>query len=209
LNRIFTTNLDQLLDKALGSQGIAITEENAAEIQKARADGRVPIIYLHGRLDRTYQITESDVFNTNYRMLNMELMNALIGADRFVFVGYSMSDPDFRRIYMEYRQQITLREKSGKLTYFVMPPLDAFAYRLGKLIWEERGVRWIPLTARVFFSTLKQFLESRTTKEIRENIMKKYDLKTIEAYDDLVTQAAEILRTEKSEAIQFLSQVRR
>ena len=95
--RFFTTNFDKLLSKTFGDQGVQITERNAKEIRKVQETGRIAIILLHGGLDVDYQISERDLCDKQYRMLNDEFHSALHTAGAFVFVGYSMNDPDFRR----------------------------------------------------------------------------------------------------------------
>lgn len=206
LSLFFTTNFDQLFRKTFGDQAVHIPEKDAGNIRKVQKGGKIAIIDLHGNFDSDYRITESDVFDKEYKILHGEFRNALHTAEAFVFVGYSMSDPDFRRIYMEYRQEIASRDEAEKMTYFVAPCKDGFSYRLGTVIWKNRGAVWIPFDSAEFFAALRRFLERREDKRVREAILKKYNLapEDDEAYQDLVKRTAEILRIERSEAVQFL-----
>ena len=143
-------------------------------------------------------------------MLQSEFLSALLGADAFVFVGYSISDPDFRRLYMTYRTQITNRGGRGKKTYLVSPPGDEFSWRLGRVIWEERGCVWIPLTAADFFQELRKYLEERVDRDVRVRIMLKYGIKEDDqaAFEDLVKRTQDVLLIEPADAIRFLDDAR-
>ncbi|MFH1009455.1 MAG: SIR2 family protein, partial [Candidatus Latescibacterota bacterium] len=195
-----------LFSKTFGGGAVQITEENVRDIPKVQEAGKIAIIGLHGSLDSDYTITETDVFDKEYKILEGEFHSALHTAGAFVFIGYSMSDPDFRRIYMEYRQEITGRGEAKKSTCFVAPAKDEFSYRLGSVIWRRRGAVWIPFDATEFFAVLRRFLERRESKRIREAILKKYGHapEDNEAFDDLVQRTADILKVERSDAVAFL-----
>jgi hypothetical protein len=209
LNRIFTTNFDPLLETALGARGVRITEDNTQEIANVQRAEKLPILYLHGTLESgNYQITESDVFDRRFRALHHIFRTALNEADAFVFVGYSMSDPDFRSLYLDYREEMDLRQKAKKKAYIVAPEEDVHTYALGKGIWESREAVWLPLDAESFFSGIRSILDQRVSKEEKERIMKKYHLKDEKAFLEKVELTAQILRIEKGEAIQFLSEAR-
>jgi len=209
LERIFTTNFDELLEIALGASGKRITELNTREIAGAQRTGLIPILYLHGVLEEgQYEITESDVFRTTFKALHNVFRTALSEADAFVFVGYSMSDPDFRRIYRGYREDIELRRENGKDTYVVSPPADRYEYSLGHRIWKTRGAIWLPFTASEFFSRLKTILETKSTIFIEQSIMRKYGLKTTSEYLDKVKLTSEILNIGRADAIRFLAEAR-
>lgn len=209
LNQVFTTNFDTLLEKTIGSErAISITEDNSKEIRKAQQNGLIPVIHLHGKLDGEYEITESDVFATNFSTLGSEFKNALFYADVFTFVGYSMTDPDFRRIYIEYRADWNVRKKYEKDSYVVAPPKDEFSYTLGKKIWSARSVKWIPLDAETFFDRLKELMEVHAEIEIREKIKEKYNIVDENALKDLIKQTMGILGIKSYDALQFLLEAR-
>ncbi len=208
--RFFTTNFDKLLSKTFGDQGVQITERNAKEIRKVQEAGRIAIILLHGALDSDYQISERDLFDKQYRMLNDEFHSALHTAGAFVFVGYSMNDPDFRRIYMQYRAEISDRGEPDKMTYYVAPAKDEFAYRLGKAIWDRRRAVWLPFDSENFFSGWKAFLSRREDRRVREAVAAKYGLTRDDqqAFEELVSRTMGVLRVERFDAIQFLYEAR-
>jgi hypothetical protein len=209
INRIFTTNYDNLL--ALGFDGAqTITETNVRRMREVINNGKLAVIHLHGRIDEhePYQITESDVLNEKHRILTNELRAALITADAFVFVGYSMNDPDFRRLYQLYRADIENRHLAGKRTYVVMPAASATEFRFGSVLWASRDAVWIPMSATAFFERLKSFLEGYAEDLVREEISTKYGLKTRAALDNLISSTADILNVESADAVQFLLEAR-
>ena len=207
VTRIFTTNFDRLLDKAFGKLGKRITQANTREIVSAQRTGLVPILYLHGTIEESsYQITESDVFDSSFNSLQTMFRTALAEADAFVFVGYSMNDPDLRRVYRAYRSDIESRRELAKLSYVVGPAADAYQYRLGRKLWEVRGAIWLPFTAAAFFARLKAILERQGDNLVRRFIMQKYRLKTNEEYLDKVTLTSEILHISENDAIRFLAE---
>lgn len=208
LRRIYTTNFDKLLEKALSGRGVTVTERNAHEIDEI-SDEKVPVLHLHGTLDDDrYQITESDLFSDQFRKLHSRFETRLREADAFVFVGYSMSDPDFRHIYMRYQNDIRSRVEDKKDSYVVSPTATQEEYELGKAIWSSRGAIWLPLDAASFFSAIKGILESSTTKDIEEGIMKKYHLADRAAYQEKVEETMRVLEISEADAIEFLSQTR-
>ena len=209
-NQIFTTNFDKLLEKSIGLQkALTIEEDNAHGIKKAQQKGLLPVIHLHGILDGKYQVTETDVYDTRFSALFNEFESALYNCKAFVFVGYSMMDPDLRRIYMEYREGWKLRKaNSDKKTYFISPPKDEFSYRLGKKIHENRGSEWIPLSAAEFFARLKDLMDTHTETEARKMIMNKYHTKDENAIEDLIEAARKTIGGTRRDGIMLLLQTR-
>ncbi len=207
LRRIYTSNFDMLLEKALSGRGETVTEQNAHDIDDIE-DEKVPILHLHGTLDGEYQITESDVFSDRFRKLEKRFEIALRETDAFVFVGYSMSDPDFRLIYMRYQGDIRARKEDKKDSYVVSPPQSQYQYELANAVWKSRQALWIPLGAEEFFAAISATLRSKTTKEIEEKIMKKYHLADQDSYRQKIEQTMKILEIGESDAVEFLAQTR-
>jgi hypothetical protein len=204
LSRIFTTNFDSLLLQVMGHSAVAVNENNPGEARAAPARGQIPLLYLHGSLDHEFQLTESDIFKNRLRGLHATFQAALIEAGVFVFVGYSMSDPDFRGIYMRYRDELSLRRERGDSTFVVSPSRSEYHYLLGKDIWGARRARWIPLDATDFFSRLKRALDERGRSHMRDAIMARRGLKDLASYEDLVERTAQALALSREEAVDFL-----
>lgn len=209
LDAVFTTNFDLLIEQTLGdSIAETLVESDAKKLRQIRGTGRLPILHLHGVLSNEYEITETDLYKSRFRALTTEFQTALQYNDAFVFVGYSMNDPDFRNIYLKYREEIINRGKVDKKTYVVSPARDEYSYRLGKEVWRQRGAEWIPLDAASFFAELKRVLESRFDKDTKDKVKRKYALVDDMALGELVNRVAEALRVEPSEALEFLSEAR-
>jgi hypothetical protein len=187
-----------------------ITKDNVAEIKDALRSGKLPIICLHGRLEQEeYEITETDLFENKYSELESEFCTELTSTDAFVFIGYSMSDPDLRHIYMRYRKRILERKVKDRTTYVVMPAKDKFSYILGREIWDARGALWIPLSASEFFAKLKEKMETELEEDVRKTVMKKYNMQGDEdALKQLVASTAEPWRISEDDALMFLYEVR-
>jgi len=159
IRRIFTTNLELLFEEAIGEAAMPITEENADQYEQALRGGRIPVLHLHGLVGSDFQVTEDDVMDaTTYRSLDAILMDRLFFSHAFCFVGYSLSDPDFRRLYAAYRGRLQLRKDRDKWTYVVHPVSNAAEYRLFQSAWTIRGAKFIPLTSNEFFSQIGELM---------------------------------------------------
>jgi hypothetical protein len=212
VTRIFTTNFDMLLEDAFDKKGKSIGHEDDPEIGPAEHSGFIPIIHLHGKLNGVYEITEADVFRPMPTEMQLRFQLALSEADAFVFVGYSLSDPDFRSIYRQYRERILKRPsgpaKEDKTTYVVAPEEDRHKYKLGADIWLDRGAVWIPLTALDFFRRLRFFLEHKMgTKELA-TLQQKCRIADSDVFSQKVAQIADILCLETDDALGFMMDAR-
>nr|AUN37030.1 hypothetical protein [uncultured bacterium] len=205
-SRIFTTNFDLLLEKTFGDCAKTITETNYSQIRECEINGLLPIIHLHGTLERddTYQITEKDLFNPSQRFLKNELLNALYVADAFVFIGYSMSDPDFRSLYREYLNLMELRQQIAAKTYLVAPASDWAEFMLGQEIWKGRNAVWIPLDASSFFRLLRNELERISDAEVRSRLKKRLSIQDDDALDERLAELAATLEYTIDETKSFL-----
>ncbi len=208
LAQIFTTNFDPLLERALEGLVAPVTNENTSDLHKIRRQGQIPLIYLHGKLDSKYQLTERDLFDQKPKSTKSSFVSALADSDAFVFVGYSMSDPDFRKVYMDFQFEIDQAWQQRKSTYIVSPAKDEHIYTIGKHVWLSRGAIWIPLTANDFFARLKTRLTDRSNKTDQDTIMTKYSLADDSDFEDKVSKTQEILRVGRTDAIRFLLETR-
>jgi len=208
---IYTTNFDDILEKYLEDKLISITEDNFYEkIKFAYEKFVTPVIHLHGIHPNYYIISEGDVFLKESTKLNIMLLDDLLYSESFVFVGYSMNDPDFRRLYMKYREQLKARREAHKKAFIVYPlkkEHNEYFYRLACKVWEYRGFTWIPLDAKTFFKQLKKQLEERHLRGYKEELKPQLDLKDEDTLDDLLENIARILRISKEEAIYFLREI--
>lgn len=212
VKRVFTTNFDDLLERVFDRKGASIHKGNFSKMRDAEKEGRIPIVHLHGVLEADYQLTESDVFVSTYDPTQALFRSALAEADAFVMVGYSMTDPDFRSLYMRYREEIRARDPGSdvedKTTYVVGPCRDAHAYALGSKIWKARGALWIPLTARDFFAKLRLFMEDSSGRLLLASLKAKMAYSDDAAFTGSVSRIAASLCVEQSDALGFLREVR-
>jgi hypothetical protein len=205
---IFTTNFDMLLEKKLGDRLAAtITEENDKDIKKHNYKGKICVIHLHGTLEGNYKVTEEDLYNKKYSVLNSEFQSALTNSDAFVFVGYSLNDPDFKNVYMDFRNEIQGRKRLERHTYVVSPAKNFYHYEIGKAIWDARGAVWIPLKADAFFARLKSIIESQLREDVFKNAMKKHNYRDEEAFRVFVTKIADLFRIDFDEAVVLLNEI--
>ena len=102
VNTVFTTNFDDLLERVYRKAGRPINLVVGAMDLSFWDASRVNLVKLHGTHDRpaSFIITERD-YNTIYRnnALLMQQLNAMLATRTFLFIGYSVSDPDFNQIY--------------------------------------------------------------------------------------------------------------
>lgn len=214
LDSVFTTNFDDLLERAFDKQGLAVTFEHPEHLRNARRGNppKVPIVHIHGTLAGEYIITESHVYDENDNLLTFEFKSALAQTDAFVLVGYSMSDPDIRAIYMRYRQMI--RGQHSQLseqelnTFVVSPPDDEFDYDLGSKMWHNRGALWIPLDALGFFKKLRYVLEHGAGTKDLADLKVKYRTEYPKDLADKAARIADILCASNEDALQFLFEAR-
>lgn len=213
LDRVFTVNFDDILERGIGEKRTrAITQKNSKNIKKAWDSGLIPVIHLHGTLDDSYEITEKEIYHEYYRMLEHEFITALTNSSAFVFVGYSMNDPDFRRVFLNYRQDIHDRAAVNKTTYVVSPVSDKptandeFSYQLGREIWKARGAVWIPLDAKYFFAKLKNVMVWHSDMEARNIIKNKYGIEDENEVEEMIKRMAKSLRMNEKEALYFIAE---
>lgn len=213
LDTILTTNFDLIFEQLLGeNRSITITEENTKEIKRARQESKIPILHLHGVLDKDYQITETDLYERKdrYKFMNSQFEQYLHGCEVFIFVGYSLSDPDLKTIYRRFLEDIEFRKRTeGKITYFVSPVKDNYSYLLGRDIWKSRGALWIPLDSKTFFGRIKSMMLDKGTIKMRKIIMEEFNKGDDDQVEELIKKTAEILSISHSDAMHFLVEIKR
>lgn len=180
LMEIFTTNFDNQFVNALGKDKCkSIYFHNYyQEYYQAIKDKKIRIVHLHGGLEENtdYQITESELFENGDPRFRSLFERALFDSKAFVFVGYSLNDPDLKAIYRTYLKVLKERtEEFDHPAYIVAPADNEFDYEIGSKIWKERKIKWIPLNASEFFIELLQFIRSKGDIEDIEDLCK--DLK--------------------------------
>jgi hypothetical protein len=214
VDQIFTTNLDCLFEEDSGKKWVPVGLGDSDQLRKANRGKipQIPVIHLHGLFGQRFIITETDIFDWEELIIKQEFKYALTQAEAFVFVGYSMSDPDIRAVYMKYRKMILARkygpENHDTAVYIVSPPDNEFDYTVGSSMWGTRGALWIPLDALSFFKKLRHFLVyesgSRGLKDLKDRLY----IEDEAVLGDKVGRIARLLRVKKEDAVQFLFEAR-
>jgi hypothetical protein len=191
---LFTTNWDSLLEEAIGQgQALEISAKNQdkyifdIEDHKLR---NVLIIHLHGTFDDPI-ICEKDVMRTDtplYQLFMGEFMTKC-----FVFVGYSLSDPDTRVAYYRVSDMLTKVHKDfGKTTYVVSPSSNDEERLVSDRIWKARDATYIPLGAEEFFVNLNTAIETYALGEMKEQLRKRLGLSSMGLIDQRIEEIMKV-----------------
>ena len=138
VNTVFTTNFDDLLERAYRKAGRPVNLVVGATDLSFWDESRVNLVKLHGTHDRpaSFIITERD-YNTIYRnnALLMQQLNAMLATRTFLFIGYSVSDPDFNQIYDQLSIDLGQHQRRPYLVTFdvdesVMDDLERRGYHV-------------------------------------------------------------------------------
>lgn len=123
----------------------------------------------------------------------------------FVFVGYSMSDPDFRQIYMEYQDGLKLRSdyEDAKKTYVVNKHSDIHSYRLAKQVWDSRKATLLPLDAEDFLKELWDSVQLRGTKELKKKVASRLSIE-LNVFDAQINELKKSFGFTEDDAIHYL-----
>jgi hypothetical protein len=150
---IFTTNYDSLLERALSSAGrsfnVTLSDEGAAYWS---AD-KVQVVKIHGSIDvPTTLVVTADDYSTYFRThpLISNVLKTQLATKTFLFLGYSLSDPDFQMIFDEMRFDA---ERHRRVSYCVVPEADHLVID----DWRRRGVRIILSDALAFLKELQDW----------------------------------------------------
>jgi len=121
-----TTNFDDLLEQALREAGQRFTKVvRDRDLPYTSAD-RLTLIKLHGDIEQpdTIVITQQD-YNTYFRRFPRvkEKLSSLLVDKTFLFIGYSISDPDFNQLQSEIAFDL---QQHQRMAYAVLFDADAF-----------------------------------------------------------------------------------
>lgn len=152
---VVTTNWDRLLDESLTDAGKRVTTvvENY-EVAFSNC-GDVLMVKMHGSIERPHTIvlTERDYQEFFERLPNLVDMLLYFFATRtFLFVGYSLSDPNFKRMYLEVTRH--LQDRYGRLFRRVAYADQWHPSDYHRRFWQHHNLRLIDEDATVFLETL-------------------------------------------------------
>ncbi len=106
LKEIFTTNYDTLIEDAFLGQELAVSAGPAQFIARMPQRPKRHLVKLHGTIDdlNTIVLTRSDYAKARKSRVEMfEHLRTSLMQSSFLFVGYSLTDPNFNLIHDEVR----------------------------------------------------------------------------------------------------------
>jgi len=151
LNRFVTTNWDPFLERALGVLVPMVQDRDLAFWD----DTKRQVLKIHGCITRPYSLvaTQSDYdacMKQNPLIFNK--LKDLMATKTFLFVGYSMRDPDFQEVWKGITATLG---HFTKLAYAV--DIDATPDAVS--FWKERGIELVKTSDILFVGALRARLE--------------------------------------------------
>lgn len=105
---VFTTNYDRLLEQAFGEQGrqIDVVVEDP-QIGRVTERSRMTLVKMHGCVSRPHTLVvtreDYDSYDLHHPAI-ITYLQSLLSTRTFLFVGFSLRDPNFRNIYRIVQQ---------------------------------------------------------------------------------------------------------
>jgi hypothetical protein len=152
---IVTTNWDRLLDDALREAGKRVTTVVENYEVAFSNYGDVLLVKMHGSIERPHSIvvTERDYYDFFERLPSLVDMLLYFFATRtFLFVGYSLTDPNFKRMYLQVTRH--LQDRYGRLFRRVAYADQRNPSEYQRKFWHHHNLRIIDEDATVFLETL-------------------------------------------------------
>jgi hypothetical protein len=170
LETIYTTNWDTLIEDALGQKCATITEKSLRKLEDALNNDLPAVIHLHGTFDDDPLIKEKDVMDPERPLFQLFMAELMTKA--FVFVGYSLSDPNIRALYAKSGQVLKRRnEKLMKKTYIIAPPKSDEERQVATAVWNARDdATYLPMTADEFFRAVHQEIVTHQLDELKTKL---------------------------------------
>ncbi|CAI2615397.1 hypothetical protein AKUA1202_01150 [Apilactobacillus kunkeei] len=186
-DHIITTNYDHLLEKSLVKKGLGskygVVYDDSSFIEKAQNYYHY-LIKMHGDLDcfESMVLKENDYLNyENKRPFTSNFINTLLSTHVFLFVGYSMSDYNFK-IILNRTNDFRSKMKSARLYNSVWVSEVEKNYDIEEAYFKKNNVDIVNLNyldsnkskADKLFSFLKE-LSSQENKEKIYNDKESYE----------------------------------
>lgn len=137
---IYTTNYDHCLEQAFSLKKKAVKRVVSIEDMYDTKEDNVQVIKFHGDMDKpeSMVLTESDYFD---RMEFENPLDILLRSDMlthsFLFLGYSMSDPNLRMLVYKLNRMWRGLETTNRPDSFIFM---AKPNEIQKTIFENRGI---------------------------------------------------------------------
>lgn len=178
LHEIWTSNFDQLLERAYGDRGkraVVRTVDDSFAAPQPASD--VTIYKMHGDIGHPNDIviTDSDYkkYDHKYHLMATKL-EAELSEKTFLFLGFSLEDPHFRSIIA--RNEARLGENVHRHYAIVKQPEDPYELRKFDLFEQDANTLGVQIIRVTDFGQLLQLLqEIRSACPEREQILSGYD----------------------------------
>ena len=174
IKHLFTTNWDELLEKALGERGRVITEKDFPSLNDIIDSGKTAIVHLHGIFAEP-TIKEADLMDPNRPLFQVFLGEFLTKA--FVFVGYSLNDPHIKMLYYKSGEMLS---RFKKKTYIVSPFESDLERRVSGEVWRQRNATYLPMTSEDFFRGLYEKTVTYALAQLKRKLSKRLNLSAVE-----------------------------
>lgn len=180
-NRIFTLNIDCLLEYIYRTQGVSVKVWNKDNDDRRNNSGDTLIIKLHGCVNNEkegYIFDEKeyiDFWNEDNCFLR-DFGDTYSKSD-MIFIGTEFQEEDLKTIIGKYSSKGY--DLSGNDYFFIMPKINDV--RLKRQISSFRNFHWIQWTAEQFFEFLRD--DVIVEKNIKEDLMERGMLSIDELYE--------------------------
>jgi hypothetical protein len=151
-NRFVTTNWDPFIERSLDVL-VPIVEDRDLAFWD---DGKRQVLKIHGCITRPYSIvaTQSDYDACMRRNpLIFNKLNDLMATKTFLFLGYSLRDPDFQEVWSTITRSLG---RFGKTAYAIDP--DATSESVA--FWHDHGIELFKTSDVPFLRHLRKKLET-------------------------------------------------
>jgi len=210
---LFTTNWDNLIEMALGRIAVTVTNMNFMNIDLDETlQDNIAVAHINGTFEQGPLIKEDDLMSIDKPLFSLFLAELM--AKTFVFVGYSLSDPNIRSLYFRANKILTTqRIQMNKKTYVVYPCKDEVDRRIATATWSapSRNAIHIPLAADEFFKRLRDQVENKAVVKRKHQIaerLKIQDIKDLDAKIDEIKSIFPDLGTTK-QVLGYLDEITR
>lgn len=170
IDRIYTTNYDRNIEDSLGERAIPIADSNIDEFQNSIKDGCFPVLHLHGLAPQECLLEESETYKLDTPLARLLIADLTIR--QFVWVGYQLSDPDLRGIYLSL-QNMMKPKKLARRPYVILPMESDGNYHLESLVWDGRYAKLVPGKAEDFLPALVEQVKRTKAQDLVPLILNK------------------------------------
>ena len=155
LNVVVTTNYDRLMESQWEKVGVPYDRVIRNEDLSYTQANRVTYVKFHGSIDvpDSLVVTEDDHERYFEQLGTISLyLKALLASRTLLFVGYSLADPDFKRLYVELTAQV---RRHMRRAYAVQLEPSAYDH-----LWWSSGGRNVQLLEDASASFLRKLVAS-------------------------------------------------